>query len=134
MLRVAADRVKVGLSITAISYILSYYIEAVDLGQHIYFIGHAIGLLVIASGITKGVLKDIIVGFSFGRLYDEFYFFVYDNSETLLSYSLVFIVLVPLLGYCWRKYRKRTSRLIAVSILMKGIYLAIGKLLDWIYF
>ena len=128
---------KIGLIICSLAYTLCYYINDVELRQHIYFIGHAIGLLLISfSWKGNKKWKDILTGFSIGRIYDEIYFFVLNNEETELSYSLLLLFAFPILGHLWRNYRSTVSRTLAisgVSLALKYIATGIVWLFDKIF-
>lgn len=98
-----------GLIVCAVSYIASYYGYPVY-SKDFYFIGHALGLF-LCSLSFKGhnLLKDILVGFAFGRLFDEIYYFVLSNPESDFSLSLIIVIIWPILGFTYRKYKKETE-------------------------
>lgn len=113
---------KLGLFICALSYVLCYYINDIGLRQDVYFIGHALGLLAISYSWEGGYIwKNILTGFSFGRLFDEIIYFVMDYEETPLTYSLVFIVVFPAIGWLWRNYKHETK--LGIWLMLVGSFL-----------
>lgn len=122
---------KLGLGIIGLSYILSYYLIGSEIGQHIYFIGHAIGVL-ICSTVLNGnkELIEAFKGFAIGRVIDEFIYFVFDWPESNLSYSLIFVIGLPLVGFAWRNYRKQTENALkwtGIATLAKWLVITFDK-------
>ncbi len=128
---------RLGLILCAFAYIGCYYIPDTVIRQHVYFVGHAIGLLLISNS-WKGndIWRNIMTGFAVGRLFDEIYFFVLGNEETQLSYSIALLFAFPIVGYFWRNYREKTSIAFAVtgmSYLLKWVATKIILMLDSIF-
>lgn len=95
---------------------MSYYIEDTEIRQHVYFVGHALGLMVISySWGGSRFWRDLFTGFFIGRFIDEIYYFVLGHEESNLSYSLLFLVVFVVFGFCWRRWKRQTQIAMAVS-------------------